>query len=299
MSGFGSRVGGALRRTWPNRVVTRDVQGVRLALPWSHRLPDYATQYPTYGQNLVAVAEALGRSESAPFVVIDVGANVGDSALQILATTDARVLCVEGDEYWLDYLHRNVDGDDRIRVVPALLLPDDAEQVTARRHDGTTQFMQGGDGKDAASAMSPDALRSANGDLGRVRLVKSDTDGYDVKLVPALARAWSDEHPVLFFEYDPGMTRGVGDDAPEAVWAALADLGYEHVVVWDNFGNPLGSLAIDEAAAAGERLDEPLEQLGYHYWDVAVVHRSDAALRPVLDELVGSRVLDPGAGRRA
>ncbi len=43
-----------------NRTVVRDVQGVRLAMPCSHRLPDYARMYPSYGQNLVALALGLG-----------------------------------------------------------------------------------------------------------------------------------------------------------------------------------------------------------------------------------------------
>src|SRR6478609_8505601 len=119
-----TRLSGRLRRAWPDRVVRREVQGVELFLPWSHRLPDYAERFPAYGQNLVAVAEAVARDEVGPFVMVDVGANVGDSALQVLAKVDARVLCVEGDEYWLDYLHRNVDGEPRVRIVPALVLPD-------------------------------------------------------------------------------------------------------------------------------------------------------------------------------
>ena len=79
--------------------VTRTVQGVTLRLPWSHRLPEYTRNFPTYGQNLVAVAAALATERVPPLRVLDVGANVGDSALQILQATDCRILCVEGDEH--------------------------------------------------------------------------------------------------------------------------------------------------------------------------------------------------------
>ena len=147
--------------------------------------------------------------------MVDVGANIGDSALQVLAKVDARVLCVEGDTYWLDYLHRNVDGDPRIRVVPALVLPEASDQLAAVRRNGTTHFVEGGDGQDSAAGLAPRELRERAAGLGRVRLVKSDTDGYDVRIVPAMAAAWQDEHPVLFFEYDPALTRAVGDDAPD------------------------------------------------------------------------------------
>ena len=95
----------------PLRKVVRDVQGVRMVLPWSHRLPDYATHNPNYGQNLVEVARLL--AETRPLTVMDIGANVGDSALQILHAADGKVLCVEGDTAYLEFLHLNVDNDER------------------------------------------------------------------------------------------------------------------------------------------------------------------------------------------
>jgi len=67
--------------------VVREVQGVRLVLPWSHRLPDYATAGSSYGQNLVELARLLGAGPR-PLTVMDVGANVGDSVLQILNATE-------------------------------------------------------------------------------------------------------------------------------------------------------------------------------------------------------------------
>src|SRR5690242_14860117 len=92
----------AVRSLAPEREVTRTVQGVELRMPWSHRLPDYAAAVPAYGQNVVRLAEALGGDHTLP--VVDVGANIGDTALQVLHRVDARVLCVEGDPHWLTWL---------------------------------------------------------------------------------------------------------------------------------------------------------------------------------------------------
>src|ERR1700761_3190135 len=91
-----------VRDLFANRTVVRDVQGVRLAMPWSHRLPDYARLFPSYRQNVVNLAAGLGEIDK-PLGVIDIGANIGDSAMQILAKVDARVLCVEGDPAYLPY----------------------------------------------------------------------------------------------------------------------------------------------------------------------------------------------------
>jgi hypothetical protein len=132
------------RRLFPNRRVRRSVQGVTLTLPWSHRLPDYAASLPGYGQNLVALAKVIGETESpARFSMIDVGANVGDSALQILNVVDVDVVCLEGDPHWLPYLRENTAREPRIRIVHSMLLPssgDRSRDFTARRANGTYEL---------------------------------------------------------------------------------------------------------------------------------------------------------------
>ncbi|WP_408898109.1 FkbM family methyltransferase [Nocardioides sp. R1-1] len=279
------RIGWIIRDRFPFRPVVRDVQGVELVLPWSHRLPDYAAWQETYGQNLVELARLL--AASGPLTVLDVGANVGDSAVQILNAADGQVLCIEADKAYLDFLHRNVDRDPRVSVVEALLTVDGAGGgTTAVRTGGTTRFVEGASG-DAMPTVSPSSLRADHPAFDRLRLVKSDTDGYDVDLVPAIAEAWHDAHPVLFFEYDPYLTR-LADLDPEAVWPRLAQLGYEHVAVWDNGGLPVGRTSTARVAAQGRVLDDVPggRARSRAYWDVAVVHRDDAEGLEAITELV-------------
>lgn len=279
------RIGWVVRDRFPFRPVVRQVQGVELVLPWSHRLPDYAVWQPTYGQNLVELGRLL--AATGPLTVLDVGANVGDSAVQILNAADGKVLCIEADKAYLDFLHRNVDRDARVTVVEALLTVDGADSgTTAVRTGGTTRFVEGTTG-DAMPTVSPTSLRTDHPDFERLRLVKSDTDGYDVNLVPAIAEAWHDAQPVLFFEYDPYLTRLAGFD-PDAVWTRLAELGYEHVAVWDNGGLVVGRTTTDRIAQQARVLDDVPggRARSRIYWDVAVVHRDDADGLKAITDLV-------------
>jgi len=276
------RVGWAVRDRWSGRPVVREVQGVRMTLPWSHRLPDYARVVPAYGQNLVKVATALQHGDE-PLTVLDVGANVGDSTLQILHATDAHVLCVEADGFFLEFLHTNVDGDVRVSVEESLLTAgaDDGVAMAPVRVGGTTRFEPGTSALTAPS-VSTDELRSRYPAFEELRLAKSDTDGYDVELIPAIARTWSSSRPVLFFEYDHVLSRAVGND-PIAVWGDLIELGYAEVVAWDNYGEVIGRFAIGDVQAEAAVLDEPSDDRAHPYWDVAVAHTDDveglAALR--------------------
>lgn len=256
-----------------------------MTLPWSHRLPDYAPDGSPYGQNLVELARLLA-SKDEPLVVVDVGANVGDSTLQILDATDARIVCVEADDFYLDFLATNVGDDPRCAVEPALLVPDATapSNVSPVRSGGTTRFVTD-EPAGPVRQITPQALRGQHPWTERLRLIKSDTDGYDVALIPALAAHWSDIAPVLFFEYDLQLSRVAGND-PLAVWAELAALGYAHVAVWDNGGDPIGRASIEEMASASAQLEEPEATRRKAYWDVAVVHQDDVDGLAALVELV-------------
>lgn len=279
------RAGWAVRDRWPNRKVVREVQGVRMTLPWAHRLPDYARVGPLYGQNLVELATLLGRDQ--PLVMVDVGANVGDSTLQVLNVTDGRVLCVEGDEVFLEFLRINVGDDPRVSIEPSLLAPEVSADVDLApvRIGGTTRF-EPGQSTESAPMVSVDELRRRHPGFDDLRLVKSDTDGHDVLLVPALARAWASSRPVLFFEYDERLSH-LADNDPRAVWAELGTLGYDTVAAWDHGGRPLGRFDVADAPGVVALIDE---QEGVPYWDVAVVHTDDEQGQAALEQLVPGRL---------
>lgn len=279
------------RKLFANRTVRRAVQGVELYMPWSHVLPDYARARPTYGQNLVELAAALAARrppDSGPLRLLDIGANIGDSALQILNRLDARVLCVEADPYWLKFLHLNADSDDRIAIEEVLLVADDDEggSVKAVRGIGTTTFAPTADSDGTAGRLSVGALRERHRDFAELRLIKSDTDGFDPGLVPATAHAWRSSGPVLFFEFDPTLARGVGNDDPHKLWADLGALGYERLAIWDNTGDPLGQLGLDQGAEEASRLEPAPVELGYHFWDVAACRADDRAAIEAFEEVM-------------
>lgn len=277
------------RRLLGDQPIVRRVQGVVLEMPRSHMLPFYARLRPTYGQNLVELAAGL--KDAAPegtLTVMDVGANIGDSALQIIARTDAHVLCVEGDPYWVRYLRANVGSEPNAVVAEVLLAPDNADWSAASpvREHGTTRFVSDAAGDRSQPLATAAQLRRDHPEFDRLRLLKSDTDGFDPVLVPAVASAWRDTHPVLFFEFDPTLARLTGNEHPSKVWDDLAELGYDRLAIWDNAGDPLGQMDIGDAAEHARTLEPRPVQYGYHFWDVAACHVDDQAARYVLDTLV-------------
>src|SRR5207253_2314962 len=83
--------------------------------------------------------------------------------------------------------------------------------------------------------------------LRDVRLIKSDTDGYDVMLLPALLDTFEPSRPIVFFELELRCTALATPDLDvDDLWDVVLAHGYERSVVWDNGGNYLGAWPVSE-----------------------------------------------------
>lgn len=296
------------RRALSGRSVRRDIQGVELWMPWSHRLPDYAATWPDYGQNLVKLAALLGPLGSAePLQVLDVGANIGDSTKQILNQAQARVLAVEADPYYLGFLERNVGDLPEVTIAPVLLTTASKTDLTwvPTRRGGTTHFSESAaegsapdDSQQATTATPPASVGSVSvaqlpeafPDFGHIRLIKSDTDGHDTELIPELAAAYRSAKPVLFFEFDPGLTLAVAALNADDIWGELAELGYDRVGLWSHVGVPVGICPIDGAAEAAAKLIAHSKPR-VPYLDIVAVHADDPAGQAAIDTLFDTHTL--------
>jgi FkbM family methyltransferase len=202
------------------------VAGLELAMPLSHELPFYRHDHPLYDRPLGLVAAEVGGP------VVDVGANVGDTAAEIRSRTDAPILCVEGDDRFFALLARNASRIGGLELEHAFV--DAPETAVVERHRGTARLR----GPRGGEPQSHQALRSKS--LPRIleehprfaepALLKLDTDGMDVPIVLANLELLARIRPVLFFEYDPHL------GATPDVFGRLREIGYRRMDVYENTG---------------------------------------------------------------
>jgi hypothetical protein len=77
-------------------------------------------------------------------------------------------------------------------------------------------------------------------------LVKIDTDGQDAGILADAHDLLATFRPVLFFEFDPAMTRAAsGGDALE-IFAGLALAGYRRALFFTNLGDIVVGLDVDQ-----------------------------------------------------
>lgn len=210
-------------------LVRHRVGEVELELPLSHELPFYRHDHPEYDRAVGRIARELGGP------VVDVGANVGDTAAAIRAEADAPILCVEGDERFFALLERNAPRLGDVELEQAFV--ETAATGRVVRAAGTARVEPG----DASLPAKP--LRRVLAEHPRFAspaLLKLDTDGMDVGILEANLDLLERTRPVLFFEYDPHL------GAAPSIFERLREAGYRTAEWYENTGKLAATVRLPE-----------------------------------------------------
>jgi FkbM family methyltransferase len=235
------------------------VGSIPLELPLSHPLPFFRHDHPRYDAAIGRIAAVVAGP------VVDVGANVGDTAASIRGLSGVPVLCIEGDERFYALLERNAPALEPVELERAFV--EAPQRGRVERGDGTARIVPG----DAELPSKPLArVLEEHPRFAHPALLKIDTDGMDVPILLANLDLLDRVRPVLFFEYDPDA------GALPEIFERLRELGYERMLVYENTGEPAGAGPIDpwpHEAYSGFG--------GARYADVCAFHRDDARGREV------------------
>ena len=257
-------------------LIQRTVAGVPLWMPFSHHLIFHLKHFPNYASNLGRLAQIVAKDQPG-FSLIDIGANIGDSAAFVRREGPWPVLCVEGDELFFSLLEKNTRGMPDVERARAFVgEPDDQKSWESNRERGTAALTSSKDGK-GIKLQPLDALLKNHPRFSRARFLKIDTDGFDGQVLRGAKSLLMREHPVLFFEYDVDCLERNGDSA-EAVRNFLKDLDYSGVLLYDNFGELYGSAHLSDEKR-WEEIDAYLRgRRSQVYADIAVFHEAEEAL---------------------
>jgi FkbM family methyltransferase len=251
-----------------------------LKLPANHRLPWTFEKHPLYSRNLNRINSYIARDMGRPYTIIDIGANIGDSAL-LLRETDSknRIVCIEGNPEYLPWLEENVKQLKGVDIVKTFVGSDGESKYGKLVSDGrgTTYIAE-------SSAASGDAIHytalkdiiSRAGITGEIRLIKIDTDGFDCQIIKGNMETIEGFKSVLFFEYAPAWFPG-GKDTQADIFDYLAQHGYGYFIFYDGVGNYLISCTAAELGTIGKEMHFHFS-LGVRFGDIAAFHKDDERL---------------------
>lgn len=240
----------------------------KLWMKFSHPLPFMLAQYEHYDTLLPRLGAAL-RRQHGDLVLIDVGANIGDTASLILDQVEARILAVEPDPDYFAFLQKNTAAFEQVTCVAAALTDIADETGPALTKVAGTAFMS------KAGGVTLDSLIESHPAFAAAHLLKVDTDGFDYKVLQGARRLLTTSHPAIFFELSPEHYEKVGKVDPTAVFPFLRDLGYTTVALYDNEGWLICSGVPGDGSGMFEQLVHYARTRG-SYFDVLAFHASSA-----------------------
>ncbi|NTF50358.1 hypothetical protein A6U85_23965 [Agrobacterium sp. 13-626] len=207
-----------------------------LEIPDDHKIIEIHRDSVFYDRSFGLVLEEIGR-ENPRGTIIDIGANIGDTAAFIATYTGNPILSVEGNEDFIGYYNSNKRRiGDQVSLVEKFVHTDTLSKLSLTyASGGGTGAMRVADTAtvDSQKFISTDDLIKLAGK--NIALVKSDTDGLDGFIISDfLAKT---DAP-LFFECDTiAVLKGAKNPWP-ALFSKLQEKRYS-VVVFDNFGLPM------------------------------------------------------------
>lgn len=267
------RVRVAVDSTLPDRPVLRRIHGVELVVPRRQGLANRATPGAGNGRTVIDLARRVASAEDS-MVMLDVGAGVGEVALGVLQRATGHVVCVEPDPLRLQYLEANVRRVPEVSVERSSLVPAEG---------GGAFGIAGVDADWEVDVITTEELLERHPHLGDVRLIITDTDGFEILLAPALARTFAASRPVLHLAFDPAAAAVATPDVdPADLWRRLAELGYQNAVIWENSGTIVGPSTVSGLVKRTAELQRRIARGHKGSWRVAVAHRDDRNGRAAL-----------------
>lgn len=201
-------------------------------LPADHHLPIYQRDHKQYDRFLPVLVKRIEGSGT----VIDVGANVGDTlAVMVDSNSVLEYVCIEPDAEFFGLLKKNIElilkicADTRILAINSLA-GEAVENVGLVGSAGTKHAVVGA-GKQSSVTID-DMFGKLQ--LPRVRLLKSDVDGFDFDVLNSAESLLKSERPILFFECQFLLEFQRGEYI--ATIDRLQKIGYINWCLFDNFG---------------------------------------------------------------
>ena len=256
---------------------TVKVGNYELIANYEHPIEEYLTQFPYYSRNFARIAKYI-EAKYPVYQIIDVGANIGDSvALLRSAEVQQFVHLIEGDPTYTKLLAKNIPLFSNIKVYETFLGEENKEQNIAIDNTRGTAHINIGAGDQQIKIVKLDHLVAEN-KIENVKLLKTDTDGFDFKILRGAFNMIKNDQPVLFFEYDSVFLKQQNDDGL-AIFEDFKGMGYNKIMYYDNFGKFLISTTLSDTNLLTQLFEYiNKKESAFPYYDVVLFHENDLDL---------------------
>lgn len=210
------------------------INNYEIILPPEHCLDIYQQQFKRYDKFLPEFSKYITDG-----VIVDIGANVGDTLYGILQpTATTKYICIEPEPYFFSYLKKNIQRlpapeQKRVTLLNIAISIED-KILSFSRKNGTAHQDKKGEYNIHARSID-NIIEELNFPIEEYKLIKIDTDGYDYDCILSGKNFFLKTSAAIFWENDFSNT-GTFQKYVEAV-NLLLNCGYTKFYIFDNYGD--------------------------------------------------------------
>ena len=253
----------------------------------AHPVEGYLDKYAEFARNLPRIAQCI-EQKYPQFNIVDVGANIGDTVAVLRSYgVENTIFCIEPLEGYFRLLEKNMPQFDDVFIYNYWLSDTSKNKVSMNLEvkDGTARYAAEGQSTSLNEISLDDLV--AHQSLKNIKLLKIDTDGFDLKILRGSTQLLEQNHPVLFFEYDAVYLQNNQENGWETLEKLRDQMGYEMVFFFDNYGRFLCSVYLSNEQQIKQLLRYIAAYRGkFQYYDMCIFHKldSDLAMKVIENE---------------
>lgn len=255
--------------------------GVDIEVPKNHLIRSVGQTQPYREIGLIVSARLIG-SKYPNKVIVDVGANIGDTAILIASQCRNELILVEPSDFFHKILLKNVKKINNKYTLYKCLIGNGEAICGDLVHVGSTAYFE-------ASSSSKNNQSKRLEELTDVLpcLVKLDTDGFDFVIIKWNIEYFKKYNPAIYFESN---IRNINDlTAANEACGLLKEIGYNFFSIWDDAGFHIICTSNLEVVYSLNRYlykmwDTKTTNKSICNFDVLAVHEFDADIYVKLNE---------------
>ncbi len=214
-------------------------------------------------------------------VVLDIGANVGDTMAIVRSSADVPIICIEGDETCYKVLCKNASLFDNITIFKLFLGErTETKDFIFNKVGWNTTLIPSEDISETKSIelTSLDEFVKKIDQKNNIKLVKIDTEGFDTKIIRGGLDFFEKVKPVIQFEYNRDNMHDINEDGLSALYR-LKEIGYDRILFYESGGRFMFStLLTNESIIKQMHNYADGCNSSMYYLDLCLFHKDDNEL---------------------
>jgi FkbM family methyltransferase len=254
-----------------------EVAGKKIIVDAEHPFATLYIQRAGYNSELGRLAKIM-YSKYPHIGVIDVGANVGDTLCIIKNSIPGPVICVEGDTELFTYLSKNAAQFDDTILHNVFLGEKHSSMSVITEKDGWNTTIIPANKEESKSKLieffTLDEIAERTNNIQTFKLLKTDTEGYDVKIIRGGIEYLKEVKPVILMEYNRDNMRQINENGFDTLML-LKNIGYNIVAVYESGGRFILSTTLDSVIMTQLHNYIDGRNSGIYYFDLCIFHEED------------------------